>query len=123
MTRLRILSSAIDSEQLNGNSIGDSEYYVDFVVDDVDINGNVTLVEDVETNARTYQCTLQGLDTMEDNNVAVRHSNLIDPTHQLWGTLATLYRSRNDTTVEQVAQALETNAEALFKTIVESNTR
>jgi hypothetical protein len=123
MTTIRILGSALDEALVDDEEQFSNDYYVDMSVESVTIDGTVTLVETVEDNPRSVTIQLESLNSIRDTSSAILHEDLFDANHELWDHLEALYRLRNDDAIENVTRGLDTNAEAIFKTTVESNER
>jgi len=67
-----------------GDQINKVDYWVDAVVDNIDIDGNVTLVEDVSNNPRSWTTTIDTLKTWRDDDLAAKHEDLPDSGHRIW---------------------------------------
>lgn len=111
MTKIRIL----------GSTLGLDDYFVDARIENITLDGSVTLVEDVDTDPRQLTLDFEEVNEWRRNNDAILHSELTDPSHPLWDHLGQLYQYRNDETVQDLAATVETNAERLFEALVVSN--
>jgi hypothetical protein len=111
MTKIRIL----------GSVVGVQDYFVDARIEKVSLDGEVTLVEDVETDPRQLTLGQSEINQWREENNAILHENITDPQHPLWDILDQLYQSRDDESVQDLAATLETNAERLFRSLIAEN--
>lgn len=108
MTTLRLLGSELDEPEL----------FVDATLDEVDLDGVVHLTEGVDTDPRSWQLHVDTLDELRADNLAAKHSDLSDPTHDVWTTLSELHDHADDTALTDIDATVETNAQSVYRNVV-----
>lgn len=113
MTTLRIRADVLDET---------GELFIDATVDSIDIEKTVHL-SDVDSD-RTWTTTLDQIERAQDRNKAVAHADLVDPDHQLWASLETVYAMRDDDTIsDELTADIESSFDDFFNRIVAEQSR
>lgn len=113
MTTLRIF----------GDKLGESDCFVDAVVDNVDIDGNATLVEDVDTDPRSWIVSIDDVDEWRTNDYAADHSALSDPNHAAWTKAAEIWNGASDDAIASSEYEVREAIEKLFRHVLDAQRR
>jgi hypothetical protein len=111
-----------DHYRIDGTCLDVPDLYVDAIVENVDLDGNVHLSEAVDTDPRTWIVNLDDFNEWQERNRAAEHDNLSDPDHAIWSNLADVYTSRDETPHDDASESLEAYCQDIFTTLVYQHT-
>jgi len=107
-----------DHLRIVGRYLDERDLYVDAVVTNVDLDGNVKLDEDVSSAPRTWSIPLDELNELREQNYAVDIADLSVPDHGIWSELDDVYQKANDSRLSDIDSTIETQCEELVRHVI-----
>lgn len=100
--------------RIRGAKLGESDTYIDAVVDDYAMSGHVRLIEDTDDSPREWSVVASQLNEWNESGHLAEKGTLANPSHDIWTLIAQLESHVGDETLRPVESELAEIVDDLY---------